>query len=172
MLDFGERFHFSLAMRAIKLIASAACLVAGCSLTLSSMSAAVEAALERVLYSFGAAKSGTFPIGRLTSTAKGRYGVTQLGGGSQNCRGGCGSVYRFSGRTVTVIHSFTSGADGDTPRADLAADLAGNLYGATGYGGIVNTACVLGCGTIYKITPTGEKTTLYSFTGGSDGLYS
>ncbi len=169
MLDSGDSFKFSVAMRAIKLLGSAACLVAGCILTVSSMSAAVEAALERVIYSFGANKSGSFPIGRLTTTANGRYGVTQAGGGSQNCRGGCGSVYQFSGKTVTLIHGFTSGADGDTPRAGLVADAAGNLYGATGYGGTVNTSCFLGCGTIFKITPTGEKTTLYSFTGGSDG---
>ena len=42
----------------------------------------------------------------------------------------------------------------------------GNFYGTTGQGGAYqNSSCSPsnGCGTIFKITPTGELTTLYSF---------
>ncbi len=29
----------------------------------------------------------------------------------------------------------------------------------------------MGCGTVFKITPSGTLTTLYSFTGGDDGIH-
>src|SRR5580704_8933113 len=43
----------------------------------------------------------------------------------------------------------------------------GNFYGTTAQGGL--GPCSQGCGTIFKLTPTGLLTTLYSFTGGADG---
>jgi uncharacterized repeat protein (TIGR03803 family) len=52
----------------------------------------------------------------------------------------------------------------------LIRDAAGNLYGTTGKGGGLR-ACPLqgGCGTVFKLSPTGTETVLYSFTGGADG---
>jgi uncharacterized repeat protein (TIGR03803 family) len=54
-------------------------------------------------------------------------------------------------------------------RARLAGgvirDAAGNLYGTTGYGG------AFGYGIVYKISPTGTETILYTFTGGTDGAW-
>jgi|HubBroStandDraft_1064217.scaffolds.fasta_scaffold41147_1 uncharacterized repeat protein (TIGR03803 family) len=50
----------------------------------------------------------------------------------------------------------------------------GNLYGITDYGGNTNENCPSGCGTIFKITPNGTLTTLYSFcaqNGCTDGGY-
>jgi uncharacterized repeat protein (TIGR03803 family) len=45
--------------------------------------------------------------------------------------------------------------------ASLIEGLDGNLYGSTAYGG---TVCLYGgCGTLFKITPAGTLTTLYSF---------
>jgi uncharacterized repeat protein (TIGR03803 family) len=61
-----------------------------------------------------------------------------------------------------VLHSF-SGSDGAGPNGDLARDNAGNLYGTAVGGGASND------GTIYKLSPTGTFTLLYSFTGGADG---
>jgi uncharacterized repeat protein (TIGR03803 family) len=43
-------------------------------------------------------------------------------------------------------------------------DAAGNLYGTTVFGGSCNDA-----GMIFKLTPSGEETQLYAFTGGVDG---
>jgi uncharacterized repeat protein (TIGR03803 family) len=69
-------------------------------------------------------------------------------------------------QTFTVLHTFTGANDGDEPQASLTLDGAGNLYGTASYGGSV------GMGTVFKLTdrPSGwALTTLYSFSGGSDG---
>jgi uncharacterized repeat protein (TIGR03803 family) len=50
----------------------------------------------------------------------------------------------------------------------------GNLYGTTSKGGANTTSCNGGCGTIFKITPTGTLTTVYNFcsqSGCTDGYY-
>src|ERR1700693_3310721 len=66
---------------------------------------------------------------------------------------------------------------GAFPRAGLAFDARGNLYGTTYYGGASNT-CVAGdgCGTVFELTPKSgggwTETTLHSFSfNGTDGYY-
>src|ERR1022692_5010389 len=72
--------------------------------------------------------------------------------------------------TLTTLHRFCSQSgctDGDYPTAGLVQATNGGLYGTT-YGGGTNSA-----GTIFKITPGGTLTTLYSFcpqTNCTDGL--
>jgi uncharacterized repeat protein (TIGR03803 family) len=66
--------------------------------------------------------------------------------------------------TTTVLHSFEgSPGDGSISRSGLVADAAGNLYGAVASGG------AYGRGVVFKLSPDGVETLLYSFTGGSDG---
>ena len=68
-------------------------------------------------------------------------------------------------QTFTKIHDFT-GSDGKLPVGTLTMDAAGNLYGTTSSGGINEN------GTVFKMTRHGSNwilTTLYKFTGGSDG---
>src|SRR3989442_9196271 len=62
-----------------------------------------------------------------------------------------------SAQTLTTLYSFT-GSDGARPYAGLIADASGNLYGTTSSGG------ANGYGTVFKVTPTGTETLLYSFT--------
>jgi uncharacterized repeat protein (TIGR03803 family) len=50
----------------------------------------------------------------------------------------------------------------------LLRDAAGNLYSTTAGGG-GSTVCFEGCGTVFKVSPSGTETVLYSFTGGADG---
>lgn len=64
---------------------------------------------------------------------------------------------------VKVLHSFAGGADGQQPTGDLVRDKKGDLYGTT------NTGGTFGFGTVFKITPRGGETVLYSFSGGADG---
>ncbi len=78
----------------------------------------------------------------------------------------CGVVFTttLSG-AVTVLHNF-DGTDGTSPNGTLVQDVQGNLYGVTQYGG-QSDACAPyganGCGTVFKITPQGAFSSLYSF---------
>lgn len=77
-------------------------------------------------------------------------------------------VFKISSSgTFNTLYSFcalTNCADGSTPEAALVAASDGNFYGTTGTGG-TGSGCsnTAGCGTIFKITPEGQLTTLYSF---------
>jgi uncharacterized repeat protein (TIGR03803 family) len=63
----------------------------------------------------------------------------------------------------TVLHSFGSETtDGQMPIARLLRDSVGNLYGTTFSGG------TQGMGTVFKVTPSGSETVLYSFAGVPD----
>jgi uncharacterized repeat protein (TIGR03803 family) len=124
-----------------------------------------------VLYSFAGPTDGAFPVAGLVRDAAGNlYGTTAGGGASSGCSfGSCGVVFKLApAGSETVLHSFTGGADGGTPSgAGLVRDAAGNLYGTTTSGG---TGCNgIGCGVVFKLSPTRIETVLYSFTGGPDG---
>ena len=71
----------------------------------------------------------------------------------------------------TNLYSLTGGDDGASPYAGLLQGSDGNFYGTTASGGIYFDVMGWGCGTVFKISPTGALTTLYSFTGGKDGSY-
>ena len=64
------------------------------------------------------------------------------------------------------LYSF-NGSDGSLPFAGLVQGSDGNFYGTTVQGGVI-ALCAGGCGTVFKITPGGSLTTLYSFSY-SDG---
>ena len=70
----------------------------------------------------------------------------------------------------TVIHKFTGPPDGGFPGGGVIVDSKGNIYGTTSEGG--TGSCDGGCGTVYKFSPSGKETILYSFTGANgDGKY-
>ncbi len=71
------------------------------------------------------------------------------------------------GMPTDVIYNFTGGAEGGTPQAGLIKDTAGNFYGTTSGGGSSN--CPFGCGAVFKVSPLGVATALYTFKGGRDG---
>src|ERR1700733_2365969 len=75
-----------------------------------------------------------------------------------------------------VLHPLTNTPGVYHPMGTLVMDAAGNLYGASTYGG--SGICVyggLGCGTVFQLTPQSDgswtETVLYSFLGGSDGYF-
>ena len=112
------------------------------------------------LYSF-CAKSGCtdggYPaLGLVQANNGDLYGATS-GGGANNG----GTVFKITpGGTLTTLYSFCSRSgctDGIDPLAGLVQATNGDLYGTTLYGGASND------GTVFKITPTGTLTTLYSF---------
>jgi len=63
---------------------------------------------------------------------------------------------------LTVVHNLNGTTDGYSPYTGLVQATDGNLYGANSQGGIVSTNCPGGCGTLFRITPTGFKV-LYDF---------
>jgi uncharacterized repeat protein (TIGR03803 family) len=119
---------------------------------------------ETVLHEFSGNPDGELPEAPLVADAAGNlYGTTYEGGAFDNA----GVVFKLDSKgSETILHSFCSEAnctDGDSPYSGMILDSAGNLYGATAYGG---EFC---CGVVYKIDPVGTETVLYSFTGFSDG---
>ena len=118
------------------------------------------------LYSFCSQTNctdGAEPYARLVQAANGNFYGTTVGGG---VRGG-GTVFEITPTgTLTTLHRF-NGTDGATPYAWLVQAANGDLYGTTYAGGANN-----GGGTVFKITPGGTLTTLYSFcsqSGCTDG---
>ncbi len=148
---------------------------------------------ETVLYIFKghAHNDGATPEGGLVIDQAGNlYGVTGYGGsGPCTLLGGavgCGTVYELSPPAKQgdpwkekVLYSFQGGKDGYVAFGDLVFDQAGNLYGATLFGGGKGTTCdsLYGgqCGTVFKLSrpkQEGGKWTekvLHSFEGGTDG---
>jgi uncharacterized repeat protein (TIGR03803 family) len=98
------------------------------------------------------------------------YGTTSDGGAN-----GSGAVFKVSPRgTVTTLYNFCSQSgctDGSDPVAGLIQAEDGNFYGTTAEGGDLSCGAPYGCGTVFKITPQGMLTTLYSFLGGTDGSH-
>jgi uncharacterized repeat protein (TIGR03803 family) len=124
---------------------------------------------ERVLYSFkGYPHDGAHPIGSLVALNGVLYGATWAGGGA--CKSGCGTIFSIStSGQERVLHSFKGGPDGANPAGALT-NLGDTLYGTTVIGG-KGTACSnFGCGTVFDISTSGKKLTLYSFKGGRDAL--
>jgi uncharacterized repeat protein (TIGR03803 family) len=129
---------------------------------------------EFVLHAFKGGKDGYSPEGSVITDGAGNlYGTTALGGTVKNaCNDGCGTVYEIAaGGKFVVLHRFV-GSDGANPEAGLIMDTAGNLFGTTNSGGPNAGACGIpqGCGTVFRITPNGEETTVYAFQGGNDGI--
>jgi len=112
-----------------------------------------------VLHTFNET-DGQYPEhGVVADKAGNMYGVTAFGGTS-----GEGTVFKIdTAGNFSTVYNFTGGADGGFLYGGLAIDGDGNLYGSTGDGG-ANTS-----GTVFKLTPGGTLTTLYNFTGGTDG---
>jgi uncharacterized repeat protein (TIGR03803 family) len=122
----------------------------------------------KVLHAF-TGSDGAQPAAGLIRDATGNLYGTATSGGAH----GQGVVFKLSpGGTYTVLYSFTGGADGAEPIAGLVRDAAGNLYGTTQYGGATSTCSPpLGCGVVFKLSPTGTETVLHSFTRGADGAF-
>ena len=105
---------------------------------------------------------GEFPNGQLVQARDGNFYGTASEGGIATCfPNGCGTAFKITpSGTLTILHSFCSQdncADGRDPLTPPVQYVDGNLYGTTFTGGANYN------GTIYKITPTGALTTLYSF---------
>jgi uncharacterized repeat protein (TIGR03803 family) len=136
-----------------------------------------------VLYAFTGGQDGAEPFAGLVADGNGAlYGTTSFGGNAAACPNitqgnGCGTVFKLtpvgSSYAETVLYRFHGNADGAYPLADLILDRSGALYGTTWLGGASNCKMLglTGCGTVFKLTPSGatySKSTLYTFAGGAN----
>ena len=120
------------------------------------------------LYSFctqPGCTDGALPVAGLVQGTDGDFYGTTVQNGEQ-C---CGTVFRITpGGSLTTLHSF-NGADGSEPTGTLVQASDGNFYGTTFFGGSSLSCGSSGCGTVFKMTPTGTLTTLHGFDS-HDGL--
>lgn len=120
------------------------------------------------LYNFTGTSDGDNPSGALVQGANGNlYGTT-----SSEFGAGYGTAFEITTEgTFTTLYTFCSllnCADGSYPVSGLTMANDGNFYGVTNDGGTHNY------GTVFKMTPQGTLTTLYSFCSQAnctDGYY-
>jgi len=120
--------------------------------------------------------SGPYPTAGLVQASNGYLYGTTVGGGVY----GAGTIFRMTpGGTLSTIYSFCplpapacpstdSLANGWMPMAGLVQATNGDLYGTTSGGGTNSGGGAYGPGTVFKITPGGVLTTLYSFCSKTD----
>jgi uncharacterized repeat protein (TIGR03803 family) len=121
------------------------------------------------LHSFQGTNGFVPSAGLLRDEAGDLFGTTVEGGRITNAcggvqGGGCGVVFKLdnTGREA-VLYKFRGFPSASGPEAVLVKDKAGNLYGTTYQGGTSDF------GTVFKIDKSDRYTTLYTFTGASDG---
>ena len=122
------------------------------------------AGTETVFHGFTRGPSdGGSPLPGLIQASDGNlYGTTSQGGVNDT-----GVVFKLTLAGVeSVLYSFgpTSGGDAQTPTGGLVEGSDGNFYGMTVKGGANGT------GTVFKLTPAGVETVLYSFAAPVNGI--
>ena len=118
-----------------------------------------------MLHSFNGG-DGSYPVSGVVQGSDGNfYGTTVLGGAH-----GGGVIFKITPTgALTTFYNFCSQpncADGGGTHAGLVQATDGNFYGTTFAGGADNDCPIWpgnGCGTVFKITPAGVLTSLYSF---------
>jgi uncharacterized repeat protein (TIGR03803 family) len=122
-----------------------------------------SAQTETVFYNFQIGEGN--PTGPLLLDAQGNlFGTTQQYGF------GSGTVFELTAAGVeNVLYTFLGGWQGSSPSGNLIRDEKGNLYGTTFQGGRWRQGCLFGCGTVFKLEPTGVVRWLHHFGKGGDG---
>jgi hypothetical protein len=188
-MGYGTRIAFG----ALRGFTARLCLLVGTAVFVCAGAAfsAQAQVKETVLWTFSGGSDGSSPDTGVIADERGDlYGTTGFGGTfSAGCVGlGCGVVFKLTppardqiAWTETTLRSFSGGSDGSTPFGGLFArnqspSSKKSLYGTTTFGGALDAPLCFGegCGTVFKLTPPGDRetgwtlTTLWTFTG-SDG---
>jgi len=150
-------------------IANSSCTLSGCGLVFSVASSGDE----RTVHAFNIESGdGALPAGLTLGKDGNLYGTASIGGTYNQ-----GLVFKLTPQGAqTVLFSFMDiAADGNPhPNGPPVQGNDGSLYGTTLYGGTSLSGnfalCEFGCGTIYKISPTGEMSILYAFVDVANGV--
>lgn len=125
---------------------------------------------ERILYRFAGEAKGAFPSSGLTRLKSDFYGELAAGGSSKcdyrdHRSLQCGSVFKFSAAgSLESLYAFKGGHDGAAPAGGVVA-FDGSFYGTTSVGGRPCYYFYNGCGTVFRVTPSGAETILHAFRG-------
>jgi len=137
-------------------------------MTAPSGNSKVTAQALTTLLNFDGANGDTPYNAPLIQGTDGNFYGTASGGGTYDQ----GTVFKMTpAGALTTLYTFCSQlycTDGADPQAGLVQASDGNFYGTTYWGGAYAQ------GTVFKITPAGDLTTLYSFcsqTNCADGEY-
>ena len=160
--SYGRRFHRNGGVLTSWWARACAALV-----LFAATAIALPAQTFTTLHSFNDT-DGANPYAGLVQANDGNlYGTTKNGGANNG-----GTVFKITpGGALTRLYSFCSLSnclDGYITYAGLVQATDGNLYGTMVLGGAHDD------GTVFKITPSGTRTTLYSFcsqSGCTDGRY-
>lgn len=134
-----------------------------------------QAQTYQVIYNFTGGLDGAYPEAGLTERGGSFYGTAYQGGSANR-----GTVYKLarSGASwiINPLYSFTGGADGSAPLAEVVFAGDGTIYGTTEFGG---RNCGVGCGTVFHLRPplsvckaavcSWTENVVYEFSGSSDG---
>ncbi len=126
-----------------------------------------QAGTYGLLYSFQCGTDGSFPAAGLVRDSAGNLYGTTTGGGGNRHNYGWGTVFKIApDGTEKVLHGFFGSPDAGQPSyGSVTLDAEGNVYGTTIQGGEG------GDGAVYKVTPGGRESVLYSFPAGVDGMW-
>jgi len=150
-------------------LANSSCTLIGCGLIFSVDSTGDE----RTVHAFNIESGdGALPAGLTLGKDGNLYGTAGFGGAYNQ-----GLVFKLTPQGAqTVLFSFMDiAADGNPhPNGPPVQGSDGSLYGTTLYGGASLSGnfalCEFGCGTIYKISPTGEMSIVYAFVDVANGV--
>lgn len=118
---------------------------------------------QTVLHSF-TDPDGSNPEARLMQASDGNFYGTTAFGGTVPTGAAIGTIFKMTpSGIVTTLHSFAgNGTEGGIPSTGVVEASDGNFYGTIGFGG------ANGLGYVYKLTPAGVFSTLFSFSS-TDG---
>ena len=127
---------------------------------------------ESVLWNFGLGNDGQSPTSGVILDSSGNlYGTTAEGGLYENSDSDAGgTVFKLTtAGQESVLWNFGNGNDGHLAYPGLVVDANGNFFGATAAGGTYGEN-IIGYGTAFELTPTGQETVLWNFGNGTDGV--
>ncbi len=143
---------------------------------LTLIAGSLHAQTLSVLYNFGTTANDPTSFlspGTLAQGADGNiYTTSQSGGIFSPDYFREGTVFSMSATgALSLTYTFEAGPvlvpNGGSPYSGLTLGTDGDFYGTTPGGGVIDGANAFG--TVFKIDPQGNLTTLYVFTGGRDG---